>query len=438
MKNSALLISLLFLLLASCSIDMEDMPTLIVGEEFTNSKVRVIKIDTFNVELSTFKFDSLSTSSTNRLLVGQYEDDYFGRIKSSSFFEFNASFFDIDTDAVIDSVGLILGYDKYFYSDTTKISTINIHVLTDFLKTDDEAFFNTSKIPYNQTPAATFEYYPSPNRDSLYIPLPLNFGNDVFQALIHDINNNQDLIQIFKGITVQPGPYDDASVIGFSKLNDKTYIRFYYKVPDEYGADERTFDLAISSNPLSCFNKIENSVPSSNLAPLVNQKINQNSQSTNNISYYQSGTGYATRIRFPSIKKLFDIPGEGTVLHANLQLKLKKTSYSDIFPVIDPLSIYVVDQNNKVTDQIFHSSGEAFARLGDHNEEYNELFYNVPVLRYIDRKIYQSPIVDDALILLAKENSSTVNRIIFTDPSLSEGSTTKLIISYAIYENEDD
>src|SRR5690606_4939474 len=154
------------------------------------------------------------------------EDLYLGRIRSSSYFELNGSNFNIDDEAVIDSVGLILGYDKYFYNDTTSVSTIDIHVLTDFLKSDDDAFYNTSNIPYNQTPVTTFEYYPEPNKDSLYVQLPTNFGNNIFQELIDGIDNNEDLIQVFKGITLQPNQQDDASVIGFSKLKEKTYVRF--------------------------------------------------------------------------------------------------------------------------------------------------------------------------------------------------------------------
>src|SRR5690606_24870975 len=174
MKYNFFIISLLYLLISGCSMDNENIPTLVVGQEFTNSAVRVISIDTFDVELTTFKFDSIITSNTNRILLGQYEDLYLGRIRSSSYFELNGSNFNIDDEAVIDSVGLILGYDKYFYNDTTSVSTIDIHVLTDFLKSDDDAFYNTSNVPYNQTPVTTFEYYPEPNKDSLYVQLPTN------------------------------------------------------------------------------------------------------------------------------------------------------------------------------------------------------------------------------------------------------------------------
>ena len=438
MKNNGIIISFLFLLILSCSIDMQDMPTLVVGQDFTNSEVRVISIDTFDVELTTFKFDSIMTSSTNRVLLGQYEDSYFGKIRSSSFFELNGSNFNIHDDAVIDSVGLVLGYDNYFYGDTTKVSTIKIHVLTDFLKSDDNAFYNTSNVPYNPTSTMSFQYYPEPTTDSLYIPLPINFGNNIFQTIVDDIDTNEDLIQAFKGLSLQPGEQDDASIIGFSKLINKTYVRFYYNIPNENRTDERTFDLYINPNPISCYNKIENIEPNTNLTPLTNQEVNLNSTATNNISYFQSGTGYVTRIRFPTIRDIFNISGEGTVLSANLQLKPKKSSYSDILPIVDSLSIYIVDQNNLISSQMVHSYGEAYAKISYNNEEFNELYYNIPVLRYVDRKIYQSPIVDDALILLPKNNSASVNRILFADTNLTQGFTTKLIITYAIYEDEEE
>ena len=436
MINKCIIISLFLTLITSCSSDTQEIPTLVVGQEFTNSEVRVISIDTFDVELTTFKFDSIITS--NRILLGQYEDAYFGRIRSSSFFELNSSNFNIDDDAVIDSVGLVLGYDKYFYNDTTKLSTIEIHVLTDFLKSDDDAFYNTSNVPYSPTPTATFQYYPEPNADSLYVSLPLNFGNNIFQTIVDEIDNNEDLVQIFKGITLQPNEQDDTSVIGFSKLKEKTYIRFYYTIPSENGSDVHTFDLYINPNPISCFNKIQNTEPNSNLIALSNQEVNLISTSTNNISYFQSGTGYATRIRFPTIRDLFNITGKGTVLSAKLQLKPKKSSYTDILPIIDSLSIFVVDQNNIVSDQILHSYGQAYAKISYNNEEFDEIYYNIPVLRYIDRKLYQSPIVDDALILLPKNNNASVDRILFANTLLTEGFTTKLITAYAIYENEED
>lgn len=417
---------------------MQDMPTLVVGQEFTTSEVRVISIDTFDVELTTFKFDSIITSNNNRILLGQYEDVYFGKTISSSFFELIGSNFNIDDEAVIDSVGLILGYDKYFYNDTTKVNTINVHVLTDFLKSDDQAFYNTSNVPYNQISTTTFQYYPEFSRDSLYIPLPTTFGNDIFQTLVDDIDNNEDLIQEFKGITLQPGEQDNSSIIGFSKLKEKTYIRFFYKVPDENGDDERVFDLYINQDPIKCFNKIQNYTSNSNLQSLTNQEINLNSTALNNLSYYQSGTGYVTRITFPTIKSLYDVHGVGTVLNANLILKPKESSYSDILPIRDSLSIFVVDQNNNISDQITHSYGEAYASINYNTDEFNELYYNIPVLRYIDRKLNQSPIVDDALILLPKEYNATVDRIIYTDKFLTNDFATKLIITYAIYENEED
>ncbi len=436
--NSLIKLVLSISIISSCSVDMQDLPTLVLGQDFSNSKVRVISIDTIDVELTTFKFDSIITSGTDRLLLGQYEDAYFGKTRSASFFELNASNFYIDKDAEIDSVGLILGYDRYFYSDTTKLSTLNIHVLTDFLKSDDKVFYNTSNIPYNQISTAVFQYYPEPNRDSLYIPLPINFGNDIFQSLVDDIKSNADLVQEFKGITLQPGEEDDASIIGFSKLNTKTYIRFFYKVPNENVDDERTFDLFINQNPISCFNKIQNYPSNPSLQKLTNQKTNLSSRLLNNMGYYQSGTGYVTRIRFPTINELYNLQGDGTVLSAYLLLKPEKSSYSEILQLKDSLSIYTVDQNNRISQQIAHSYGEAVAKINYNAEEYNELYYSIPVLRYIDQKLKQSPIVNDALILLAKDYNSAVDRVLFTDKSFSVGFNTKLVITYAIYEDDED
>ncbi|WP_417873581.1 DUF4270 family protein [Xanthomarina gelatinilytica] len=437
MKNILLSLSIITLT-SSCSVETEDIPKLVVGQDFTNTSVRVISIDTFDVELSTFKLDSLVTSGTNRLLLGQYEDEYFGRIKSSTYFELNASNFSIHEDAELDSVGLILGYDSYFYNDTTNLSRIKVHSLTDFLKPDESEFYNTSEVPFNTNEITTFEFYPEPNRDSIYIPLPVNFGDNLFQELIDNIDSNDDLVHQFKGMALLPDASNNSSIVGFSTIKTETYVRFFYKVPDINSTDDRVFDLFITRGKTKHFNKIQNVNPNQNLQYLTNQDINLPSNQINNLSYYQSGTGYVTRVTFPSINNIFNIPGEGTVLNADLLLKPDPDTYSETRPLTDSLLIYVVDQNNDISLQIKHSYGLAYGKINNNDTEFNDLYYNIPVLRYIDRKMGQSPVINDALIFLPRDYDSSVSRILFMDQNHNSAFTTKLIITYAIYEEEED
>ena len=188
----------------ACSNSADEEPTLIVGQDFTNTSVRVISIDTFTVELSTIKFDSIISSGTERLLLGKYSDQYFGEITAAPYFRVSTTNYFINEDAELDSVGLVLGYDTYFYNDTTTVSNINVHQLVDNLETDDPSFYNTSEIPYNTNPLTSFHYNPEPNRDSIYIPLPFDFGEPIFRDIVEtEIENDEEIQKIRKLLRVK-------------------------------------------------------------------------------------------------------------------------------------------------------------------------------------------------------------------------------------------
>ncbi|TEB40657.1 DUF4270 family protein, partial [Flavobacterium circumlabens] len=96
---------------------------------------KVILIDTVTVEMSTINFDSLVTSGQSRILVGNYDDPIFGKVKSDGYFQLESDSYSLpgagsDTEAVnyvFDSISMILKYNNYFYGDTTKVQTFGIH-----------------------------------------------------------------------------------------------------------------------------------------------------------------------------------------------------------------------------------------------------------------------------------------------------------------------
>ncbi|MEM9678729.1 MAG: DUF4270 family protein [Bacteroidota bacterium] len=419
-----------------CSIGTDEPPTLVVGQDFTNTNVRVISIDSFTVALSTMKFDSIATSDTRRLLVGQFSDDAFGVTTASTYFELTGSDFDIDDDAILDSVGLILGYDNYFYSDTTLISSISVHRITDEVDPEEFEFFNTSRLPFETTPLASMDYSPTPNRDSLYIPLPMDFGTELFNKIVdNDIDDVESFVHELRGLTVQPGANDNSSIIGFLTTAENTYLRFFYRIPDEFDDNENNLDFTINTFGAKYFNSIQSDVSNLSLDQITDQEFNLASTQSSNFGHVQSGVGYATRIEFPTIKNIFQIEGEGTVLEAILQIKPNRSSYSDIQPVKDSLSLNIVDLNNEVTLQIANSLDFVYAVLVEENAEFNEIVYNVPVIEFVDRKINESPETEDALILLPLDFNSSVNKMLLND-QFNTDFEAKLILTYAIYDED--
>ncbi len=434
---------LLFGIIA-CSVDADDIPTLEVGQDFTTSNVRVLVLDTFSVKLSTFKFDSINTSDSERLLVGKYNDEYLGTIECNSYFELSAATtedatapYTLPNDATLDSVALILGYDRYFYNDTTLVSHINVHLLNEEVEPEDDAFFNTSELEYDSIPLVSRRYRPEPfDEDSLHISLPFEFGDELFQLIQqNDINDNEDLRNNFKGFSLVPEKSDNTSVIGFSKESERTYLRFFYSVPEEFEDEERFLDFAINPFPEApnTFNKIWNVSMDSSLNALSDQEDELPTVQNNDLSYIQSGTGYATKVELPSIRSIYDIEGTGTVLSALLRIKPLRASHNERTFLRDSLNVNVLDQNNVITQVIRTGEGVVIGKITGENEEFSDVVYEVPIGVFVDQKLNETTITEDALVLFTKDYNQTVDRIILQGENNSDFEA-RLEITYAIYD----
>ena len=430
---------------AACSFESGDIPTLEVGQEFVDSNVRLLVLDTFELKMSTFKFDSINTSDSNRLLFGRFSDNFVGTVESTAFFEVVAAAaesltgpYDISSEAELDSVALILGYDEYFYNDTTKLMTLNVHRLLEEVVPEDGIFYNTSDLGIDSVPLVTKSFRPEPlDEDSLHVSLPLQFGQDIFDKILeNDINNNGDLRDDFPGFALLPGTTDDASVIGFSRNQENTYLRFFYSIPQEFDDDEEVLDLVINpfpDAPTAFHNLKVTSFENQRLNELNDQEIELPASETDQLSYIQSGTGLATKVTFPNIKSLFDIPGRGTLLSAQLQIKPARESVTDETPLRDSLNIAVIDANNIIIEEIRIGTGLVQGVLVGEQEEFGTVLYEIPVGIFLDQKFTERPVTDNALVLFHENFNSTVNRSVLQGEE-NEDFRARVILTYAIYD----
>ncbi|MEO1032072.1 MAG: DUF4270 family protein [Bacteroidota bacterium] len=431
-KRVALIIGM-FIVIWACSNTIDEEPSLIVGQDFTSTSIRVLSIDTFTVSMSTIKFDSIITEGNERLMLGQYNDAFFGKVTASPYFRVNTTDYNIDEDAELDSIGLVLGYDTYFYNDTTATASVEVYKLIDELEPDELNFYNTTEIAYEETPLVAFEYRPEPNRDSIYVTLPYSLGEDLFNAIKNnDILDDESLFTTLEGFALKPGQDDDSSIIGFSTASDATYLRLFYSLPNEFEAEEEVLDFSISPFGVSYYNNIVTDVTGLELSNITDQEDDLPSVQTGNFGYLQSGTGYATKIEFPSLKNINEL-GVGTILDAVLRLKPSTEGYSDTQPISELLALYIIDQNNDVAIQISNNNEFIFAAFTEENSELNEAIYNIPVTDYLDFKLNEQPETEDALVLLPIDYNYSINKILFND-FFNEDFEAELVITYAIYE----
>ncbi|MGS2762217.1 DUF4270 family protein [Sinomicrobium sp. M5D2P9] len=434
----------LSVLLWSCGDDNAYDTDFEAGEDFTDSNIRVLYIDTLTVEMSTIKFDSLVTSDATRILIGQYPDTVFGRTTASSYFELLPTSYNINNEALYDSISLFLGYDKYYYNDTLQPSSIQVKRLTARVKpVEGNSFYNGQSIAHETESLGEIIFNPRPlsGKDSVEIKLDDTFGEELFERIQKkNITTNDQLREYFKGLTLQPGESDGGAVLGFNTSSDKTYLRIYYSTRETEEPTVQYTDFAITTgnSPATFFNSIVSEDSETPFSQLTTRKTLLPSAETGNKVFIQSGTGITTRIRFPSIRSLYDIEGTGTVLNAVLKIKPTNAYYDKHLPLKDTLNIFVVDQNNDITEQLTTSESTALlAVLNRANQEFNELYFEIPLGTYIERLMTATREDRSSLILIPSQYSSSVNRMVLNGENNGDYKAT-LELLYTIYDENQE
>jgi len=423
----------------SCSGDNFNESDFIAGEAFVNSNIRVVIVDTMTVEVSTIKFDSIITSQAGKVLIGKYTDPVLGTVQSANYAGFLPNSYFIDTEAAYDSIVLFLKYDGYYYNDTTHVNTINVTRLTENFNPDEnDDFYNTSSVAYSDDLLGAITYAPRPqSTDSLEIKLTDTLGEEFFNQLQNkSITNDVEFLNTFKGLRLAPGTTDNGSVIGFSKNSDSFFIRLYYSTAEESERVQQYTDLSlnISDSPNPFFNQIGLEEPTEYLIALTNSEISLNSVDSNHQSFIQSGTGIATKIELPYLKTINNIGGKGTLLKAVLKIKPVLGSYNDFLILRDYLSVYLVDGNNDITQQLYSADDTTLSSfLNTENQEYNDIYFEINLTNYVESILTTERNTNTALLLLPENFSSSVDRFILNGQNIANKNTF-LELTYAIYD----
>lgn len=417
---------LFVLTLFSCGTDT-DTGEFTVGSDYLALSNKVIMIDTVTVEMSTINFDSLVTSNRSRILIGNYEDPVFGKVKSDSYFQLSTTTYALnntgsDTQAVnyvFDSISMILKYDNYYYGDTTRVQTFNIHRLTQKVKpnTDDSNFYNNSTLAYDSQSLGTISFKPRPTeKDSINIRMNDQFGSDLFQKIKkREITDFDSFTEYLKGLVLVPDTYNSANVIGFSVSTSK--VRMYYS-KYQAEADEVPYIIDFTiADVAKQFNSISLDRTGTILQNLPASTSKLSSKLTNNQGFIQSGTGVACKIEFPNIKQFKNIATNGAIVDAQLILKPVNNSYSEKYPLADSLSVYVGDNLNRISSTLVNSANSTvYGILNKKSDEFNEnIGYTIPIGNFLQKEMLKQSDSRSSLILTLPSISKSVNRIVLGD-----------------------
>lgn len=433
MKN--IFFSLLVVLtLISCS--NEESTFFNPSENFIDSNVNFSVIDTINFKLSTLKLDSIITDVGGRILVGKYNDPTFGIVKSSGFVDYVPENYNIDDEAILDSVVLNLPYSGYYYNDTLVQKKIKVEGLNKIIRfrNGQSHFYNTTNVPTtNLIGLRTF--YPRINKDSLKINLDYNFGLNLFNKIRDGVIANQEDLKLeFKGIKISPDDTENASIIGFSSTS--SYIRFYYSLPDNPGVAE-SYDFIYNSS--ESVNKYFSQIASDRTNTVFPNFSNNEDEffPTNAVpfTYINSGVGMVTKVVFPHFKEsIFNLNRSGIIYKANLKIPIRGSNYSEKLFTSDSVQVFVVDQNNDIISTLYNGSKQAVGYIRKGEPDINEKYIEIPVGNFLESTLNVSLYSKYGLIIVPFDFNSSTNRMIFNSQNNSQ-EKAKLILTYLNYGN---
>ncbi|RXP61382.1 DUF4270 family protein [Lutibacter sp. HS1-25] len=440
MKHYLLIILIGFGIVISCN---NENTIYEVGQDFIDSNTLIFEVDTLSLKISTIISDSLVTSGTARILIGALQDNDFGNLTAQSYFSVYSSVFNLDKNAIFDSISLVMHYDRYYYGDTTLVQTYKVYEIIEVFEPNDEDtyFYNTSSLAYNTEPIGKQSFTPYPNkRDSINIPLNYGFGKNIFDKIVDDeITDSNDLTKEFRGITIKSDP-NTNTILGFnySTYNDQsTSIRLYYTLNDGDNSENNKYYLDLK---LEGGNKIFNNITSDKtntfLSSLADSEDILSSTETNNKTYIQSGTGISMRVDMPTLSTLNALENNGTALGALLKIYPDYSSYDDV-NLIDSLAVYIIDNKNRTIKQLTSLSGSAvYAKLNSEENEFDSSTnYTVDVSAFVEEILTSSYTLNYALRFEFPSNTSTINRILINDNKSPENSNykMKLLLTYLTY-----
>ncbi|MGQ1889370.1 DUF4270 family protein [Thermophagus sp. OGC60D27] len=412
-----------------------------IGDGFVTTDTYTAIVDTFSLQLSTIKMDSVETSSTGVAITGYTSDEY-SATKAASFFQVINDANSINDKEQFDSICLILSHNGFYRGDTSSLFTINVHRLEEEIETNDSwTLCNYDSFKYSETPLATYRYTPEPNDErTISIRLDDELGKTLMDTLQNDVNlTTSEFTDWFKGLALIPDTTSNNLILGFEAGTDSIYLRLYTHRIDLEKV-ENHFDFPLSETSLQ-FNHIKSYPVNSALENLDSYKKKLKTQNLNNTAIQEAGTGYFTRIDIPGISSMKALQQKGRIVKANLTIGIDAATFEYQEP---PETIYLLeaDKINQVAGYVINSSDYSVTgTLTTSSALYERDWYYTFDITYFLNALVDEEITSDGtgiLIAYSEEDlQGSCYKMLFDGYDSAE-SKTRLNVFYYYYDIEDE
>lgn len=409
-------------LLGSCVSD--DWVSL--GNNLIDSNSQFLFMDNLEVQLSTFKFDSVNTSGTRVALVGQHNDPILGNILANSYIPMGTNSLRIKgEDMIFDSLTLVIYNSGYFLGDTMCSTTIDIYRVLDEIRFN----YNETALYSNRTFACapqklgslTYLLIPS-SHEPLEMRLSQEFGQELFGYLRLPVRPEVEdlgITNFFKGLHINVTTPTNT-IVGYG-VNDSSFVmRFHYHA---YNSPDKPVSYEVKCNSTNRqFNHIETDKANTLINKLSEKPIV--SDSTNNCAYILGAAGIYTRIEFPDLYEFYYSNPNYEIVKAQLEICPAREAKLSNIP--NDLYVYYTNKNNDLVTQLADGSkNPPNGSLVRDPVFFDGTYYSWDITKFVINLANSNPENGEGLLLVPKNFNNTFEALAVANQNYY-GSRTKL------------
>ncbi|MGF7141143.1 hypothetical protein [Roseimarinus sediminis] len=434
MKFKFLFGAFFLFVLASCEFDEGFRYNL--GNDFVDDPANVILVDTMTVRTFTVASDSFATSQADRLLSGQFINNFGVSTLCEAYFRLdptsNSSF---HVSSTYDSVHLVLHPDGYLLGDTLQQGLFDVYRLSEEIVVDSDNgnIYNHQQFATEDTPLATFSINFQNEVEEIVVPLPEELGRTLFSMAVNESDTIKDaelFKSFFKGLVIKPRA-ENRFIMGLKAYADSVSaprIRVYYhdiSTSDDLKIDFPLEDTGddISGTDLSnfyAFSRIENNYAGTIFeAVTAGRSEKLPATSTDHVTLLQAGSMLSTRIEIPGIDNLAYEVGKASVVKAELELHPISSTFYNKSDLPVTLQMTLVEPDNDQYDALYKTGTEepAFGSLQFDDEFKDKSYYSYDITNYIKTEFEENadPIYSLMLYTPFDRNVPDVRQIVLGD-----------------------
>lgn len=360
-----------------------------IGDNFVESQTHLTVVDTFKVDVSTVLLDSLYTSGVSVAYAGRYQDEEFGKIECTSYFNFNyQNFTTIDDDAVYDSAALVLTYSGFVLGDTTSLLNLNVHRVTEDIKPfSNNYLYNNSSFDYQAEPLGSKLFYPQPSSGDSTISISINaLGEELFNLIKNreeEVSSTEWFLSYLKGFAITTGEQGNT-IVGFTADETHILLKIYYHENTALPVDRSNLpSISIGMGQSTyMFNSLNHDFSNSPLEGIREMNNEIPSAESGNKAYLQGVTGLLPKFRFPTLQNVL-MEKRWKILKAELIFEPVSNSYGKI-ALPEKLYLYETDRLNRMNSIMVDANGDAVVSTLVVDEIFNEdTYYTLDITPYI-------------------------------------------------------